>query len=114
MRMKKAIVRIEERQCGVGAFIWNAATGLRDIGTFPGGNNSAALGVDRLGRVVGLAINSSGQRRPFVWTTKSGIQDLGTLGGANGEAWATNPKGQAVGSSQTTGGQTHATLWTLP
>lgn len=99
---------------GVSAFIWNAATGMRDIGTFPGGGNSAALGVDRLGRVVGLAINSAGQRRPFVWTSKSGIQDLGTLGGANGEAWATNPKGQAVGSSQTASGQVHATLWTLP
>jgi probable HAF family extracellular repeat protein len=99
---------------GVRAFIWNAATGIKDLGTFPGGGNSAALGVDRLGRVVGFAIDGSGQRRPFVWTSKNGMQDLGTLGGAFGEAWATNPKGQAVGSSQTTGGQVHATLWTLP
>jgi probable HAF family extracellular repeat protein len=98
----------------VRAFIWNAVTGIRDIGTFPGGSNSVALGVDRLGRVVGQAINSSGERRPFVWTSKTGIQDLGTLGGANGEARATNPKGQAVGYSQTAGGQVHATLWTLP
>jgi len=99
---------------GVGAFIWNAATGIREIGTFSGGSNSAALGVDRLGRVVGFAISSSGHRRPFVWTSKSGIQDLGTLGGDSGEAWATNPKGQAVGNSQTASGQVHATLWTLP
>lgn len=99
---------------GVGAFIWNAATGLQDIGTFPSGGNSAALGVDRLGRVVGLAVNASGQFRPFVWTSKTGMQDLGTLGGANGAAYATNPKGQAVGYSQTAGGQIHATLWTLP
>ena len=99
---------------GVGAFIWNAATGMTDIGTFPGGGNSVALGVDRLGRVVGFAMNSSGQWRPFVWTSKSGMQDLGTLGGAFGAAYATNPKGQAVGYSQTAGGQLHATLWTLP
>lgn len=99
---------------GVRAFVWNAATGLRDIGTFPGGSNSAALGVDRLGRVVGEAINSSGQFRPFVWTSKNGMQDLGTLGGSFGAAFAANPKGQAVGYSQTTGGQIHATLWTLP
>jgi len=99
---------------GVRAFIWNAATGMRDIGTFPGGGNSAALGVDRLSRVVGFALDGSGQRRPFVWTSKTGMQDLGTLGGAFGEAWATNPKGQAVGTSQTTSGQIHATLWTLP
>jgi probable HAF family extracellular repeat protein len=99
---------------GVGAFIWNAATGMTDIGTFSGGGNSAADGVDRLGRVVGLAINSSGQWRPFVWTSKSGMQDLGTLGGANGEAFAANPKGQAVGFSQTAAGDVHATLWTLP
>jgi probable HAF family extracellular repeat protein len=99
---------------GVGAFIWNAATGMRDIGTFPGGGNSAALGVDRLGRVVGLAVNSSGQFRPFVWTSKSGIQDLGTLGGAFGAAFATNPKGQAVGYSYTSTSEVHATLWTLP
>jgi probable HAF family extracellular repeat protein len=99
---------------GVGAFVWSAATGMRDIGTFSGGGNSAALGVDRLGRVVGLAVNSSGQFRPFVWTSKSGMQDLGTLGGAFGAAYATNPKGQAVGYSQTAGGQLHATLWTLP
>jgi probable HAF family extracellular repeat protein len=99
---------------GVGAFIWNAATGMRDIGTFPGGGNSAADGVDRLGRVVGLAMNSSGYFRPFVWTSKTGMQDLGTLGGNTGEAFATNPKGQAVGFSQTAGGQNHATLWTLP
>ena len=103
----------------VRAFIWNAATGLTDIGTLPGGSNSAALGVDRLGRVVGFAINSVGQWRPFVWTSKGGggMQDLGTLEGGQstyGEAWATNPKGQAVGSSQTANGQIHATLWTLP
>ena len=99
---------------GVRAFIWNAATGMTDVGTFLDGGNSAALGVDRVGRVVGMAINSAGQRRPFVWTSKTGMLDLGTLGGPNGEAWATSPKGLAVGSSQTTGGQTHATLWTLP
>jgi probable HAF family extracellular repeat protein len=99
---------------GVGAFIWNAATGMRDIGTFLGGGNSAADGVDRLGRVVGLAVNSAGYFRPFVWTSKTGIQDLGTLGGNTGEAFATNPKGQAVGFSQTGSGQNHATLWTLP
>lgn len=100
---------------GVGAFIWNAATGMTDIGTFPGGGNSAGQGVDRAGRVVGLAVNSSGQFRPFLWTSKSGMQDLGTLGGASGAANGTYPKGkQAVGYSQTTGGQVHATLWTLP
>jgi probable HAF family extracellular repeat protein len=110
------VVGQREAAGGVRAFVWNAATGLRDIGTWPTtGGNSAALGVDRLGRVVGFAIdNSLGARRAFVWTSKGGMQDLGTLGGANGQAWATNPKGQAVGSSQNASGETHATLWTLP
>jgi probable HAF family extracellular repeat protein len=97
-----------------GAFIWNAATGMREIGTFPGGSNSAANGVDRTSRVVGSAFTASGNFHAFVWTSKNSIQDLGTLGGNFAEAWATNPKGQAVGVSQTASGQNHAALWNLP
>lgn len=101
---------------GVGAFIWNAATGMRDLGTFPGGGNSAAFGVDRTGRVVGSAQTTpSDPFRPVAWPSKSGIQDLGTLGGASGGAKGTNPKGrQVVGYSQTAAGVNHATLWTMP
>jgi probable HAF family extracellular repeat protein len=101
---------------GVGAFIWNAATGMRDLGTFPGGGNSAALGVDRTSRVVGAAQTTpSDPFRAVAWTSKSGIQDLGTLGGASGRANGTNSKGkQVVGSSQTAAGVNHATLWTMP
>jgi len=37
--------------------------------------------------------------------------DLGTLGGAGSEAFAVNASGDAVGSSDTAAGDTHATLW---
>ena len=41
------------------------------------------------------------------------MTDLGTLGGPSAQARGINPQGQIVGSSDTSGGETHATLWTV-
>jgi len=39
------------------------------------------------------------------------MTDLGTLGGGNSFARDVNSFGQVVGSSQTIGGESHATIW---
>ena len=88
------------------AFFWQKQGGIRDLGTLPGGDYSAAYAINDSGVVVGTS-NTSITTHAFSWTTGKGLSDLGTLPGANaGSALAINNQGQIAGSS---GG--HAALW---
>lgn len=89
------------------AFFWQKAGGIRDLGTLPGGDYSAAFGINDSGTVVGTS-NISTSTHAFTWSSAKGLQDLGTLPGANSSsAFAINNQGQIAGASGT-----HAVLWT--
>ncbi len=99
----------------VHAVIWNAHTGMTDLGTLPGDTSSAALKIN----VTGQVIESSGDSlyifpfqqslpfkvtgRPFIWSESRGIRDLNSLIPSN-SGWVLNSVsdiniwGQIVGS----------------
>jgi probable HAF family extracellular repeat protein len=83
------------------AFIWNADTGMTDLGTL-GGDSSFALGVNDSGEVCGysyLADNTT--YHAFTWTAAGGMVDLGTADGHSTRAWAINSAGDVAGDSGT-------------
>jgi probable HAF family extracellular repeat protein len=84
--------------------IWSGVTGL---GSLFGGDRffSNALAVNDFAQVVGFAENPTGQQRAFIWSKSEGITDLGTLPGhSHSAALDINNKGQVVGWSQNTMG----------
>jgi probable HAF family extracellular repeat protein len=88
------------------AFFWQKHGGIRDLGTLPGGDYSAAYAINDSGTVVGTS-NTSTSTHAFSWTPTLGLRDLGTLPGANASsALAINNQGQIAGSSGA-----HAVLW---
>ena len=88
------------------AFFWQKQGGIRDLGTLPGGDYSAAYAINDSGMAVGTS-NTADSTHAFSWTQAKGLTDLGTLPGTNASsALAINNAGQIVGSS---GG--HAALW---
>src|SRR5436309_349664 len=62
------------------AFVWSPATGLRDLGTFQGGDYSEAFGVNDAGTVVGDS-NTRDSMRGFVWNDREGMRELSPLPG---------------------------------
>lgn len=88
------------------AFFWQRQGGMRDLGTLPGGDYSAAFGINDSGQVAGTS-NTADSMHAFSWSSASGLQDLGTLPGANAsQAFAINNHGQVAGASGT-----HAVIW---
>jgi probable HAF family extracellular repeat protein len=92
---------------GTHAFFWQKQGGMRDLGILPGGDYSAAFGINDSGTVVGTSNTATGMHA-FSWTSAQGLHDLGTLPGANASAaFSINNQGQIAGSSGA-----HAALWT--
>ena len=64
------------------AFLWTAASGMRDLGTLPGDNISAGLGINNVGDIVGASIAGpdplSGVPKAVVWHNGV-ITDLNTV-----------------------------------
>ena len=89
------------------AFFWEKQGGMRDLGTLPGGDYSAAFAINDSGVVAGTS-NTSTSIHAFSWTAFQGLRDLGTLPNADASsASAINNAGQIAGSSGA-----HAALWT--
>lgn len=82
----------------------------QDLGTLPGGEWSAAYGVNDSGIVVGYGDLASGLFRAMVWNPDGSVTQLGTLGGANSYATAVNDGGEVVGNAGTPSGYEHAFL----
>lgn len=57
----------------------SAQFSIIDLGTL-GGSESAAIGINARGQVVGGSTTASGEGRAFLWE-KGTMIDLGTLGG---------------------------------
>ena len=98
------------------------------LGPYPSGvHGSIALGINNEGRVVGYdgaytetydgtqtydgAYTETMSGRPFVSDSTTGFAYMATLGGTDGYALAVSDAGLIVGSSETTGGDLRATIW---
>jgi probable HAF family extracellular repeat protein len=87
-------------------FFWSRTTGIRDLGTFPGGDYSIASGINDAGQVVG-ASNTEAGMNAFLWSNQVGLTGLPNLSGANSSiAFAINQVGEIAGSSGA-----HAVVW---
>lgn len=88
------------------AFFWEKQGGMRDLGTLPGGDFSAAFAINDIGVVVGTS-NTATKMHGFFWTAAGGLHDLGTLAGSDSsQAYGINNKGQIAGASGS-----HAVIW---
>ncbi|SFH42794.1 PEP-CTERM protein-sorting domain-containing protein [Nitrosospira sp. Nsp14] len=80
--------------------------GMKDLGTL-GGMYTVAYDINDSGQVVVTTYDYS--FHSFITGPNGmGMRDLGTLGGRNSEASGINNSGQVVGSSDTSGGASHA------
>lgn len=87
---------------------------MRDLGTLSGVGTDFSLGfgVNALGQVVGVSVNSGGEDHAFRTGPNLNINgatdDLGTLGGINSSATSINAAGQVVGNAALNLDVTHA------
>jgi probable HAF family extracellular repeat protein len=79
---------------GIRPFIWDAANGIRDLGTL--GGAAFAEDINALGQVVGRSENESGRTRAFVWDEIQGMRELPTLGQSS-QASSINDQGEVLG-----------------
>lgn len=84
------------------AFLWNALTGMRDLGTL---GTACATGryVDGLGRVGGTLFLGTAGYRSFFWSLAGGMIDIGSLAGGAADSTVVqdmNNRGEMVGFSQ--------------
>jgi len=84
---------------------------MRDLGTFPGGTSSAALGINISGQIVGYGTyGSSSFNHAFLYRGEGPMQDLGDLSSVqNHSSWAKdiNDRDQVVGYSDNDYSSTH-------
>jgi probable HAF family extracellular repeat protein len=97
------------------AFLWTKETGkMRDLRTLPGDVNSAGLGINDRGEVVGISLDASGNLHPFLWQ-KGVMTNLNTLVPADSPlyllfAHSINSRGEIVGFGATSSGEIHGFL----
>jgi probable HAF family extracellular repeat protein len=93
-------------------FIWEKATGMRDIGTL-GGPDAGALFINARSQIAGFSYTNAMAVDPFIWEHNK-MTDLGSLGGTFGGPWGLNESGDVTGNSNLVGdeyGVTHPFLW---
>jgi probable HAF family extracellular repeat protein len=86
---------------------------MQGLGSFPGGNDSAATAINRFGQVVGSS-DDNGSFYAFIWSRTAGMKNLGKLPGYDSSvASAINDLGQVAGESDclSCSLEEHAVLW---
>ncbi len=100
------------------AFLWTKTKLMQDLGTLPGDLNSAGLGMNNLGDIVGASIDgdlATGFPRAMFWHNGQ-MHDLNALA-ANSPlylltAFAINDRGEIVGFGVNSAGDVHGFLAT--
>ncbi len=106
------VAGIADRKNGLHhACVWRGGK-AGDLGTLPGGDYSAATGLNASGEVVGVSNGAAnGRSRAVVWH-KGHITPLGLLpDGSVSAARAVNMRGDAAGWADSYGGVIHAVVW---
>jgi probable HAF family extracellular repeat protein len=106
------------------AFVWDATTGMQDIGTLPSGTDAMAGVINERGQVVGwsytslnlnldnLCFGNALTTGSFIWDKTSGMRDIGNLGGSSCTvAHDLNRRGQIVGGSDIPLELQHPFVW---
>ena len=97
------------------AFLWSRKLGhMLDLGTIQGDTDSAALGINDEGNVVGASLDSDGNPRVFLFS-KGTMRDLNTLVPPDSAIYmlipyAINREGQVAGFGVTGSGEIHGFL----
>lgn len=77
-------------------YIWDASSGIRDLGTL-GGLGGFATGINESGQVTGYTELANGTTRGFIWDAANGIRELPTSPNSSSVATAINDFGQVLG-----------------
>jgi probable HAF family extracellular repeat protein len=98
------------------AFLWTKQTGIEDLGTVEGDVNSAAIGINDAGQIVGVSLDSSFNPRAFLRQGRQ-LTDLNTLIPPGSplylaSACSINAAGEIIGFAFDNGGNVHAYLAT--
>jgi len=96
------VVGFSSGPSGERAFVWDAVSGMREVGDLPGGTvSSRASAINNAGQIVGRSTTWNDAPHAFLFTPGQGMRDLGDLAGGVDYSWASgiNARGQVVGSS---------------
>jgi probable HAF family extracellular repeat protein len=96
------------------AFLWTRETGMQDLGTVQGDVDSAAIGINDIGQIVGVSLDADFNPRAFLRQGQEMI-DLNTLVPAGSplylaSACSINAAGEIVGFAFDNSGNVHAYL----
>jgi probable HAF family extracellular repeat protein len=96
------------------AFLWTRETGMQDLGTVQGDVDSAAIGINDVGQIVGVSIDANFNARAFLRQGQELI-DLNTFVPAGSplylfSACSINAAGEIIGIAIDNGGNFHAYL----
>jgi probable HAF family extracellular repeat protein len=97
---------------GPRAVLWTGGA-VQDLGALPGDYESAALGINNHGDVVGSSGNPEAAHHAVLWPAGGAIQSIGALSNRKwSQALAINDNKEVVGTSSEGYSKDHAFLWT--
>jgi len=92
-------------------FLWNRGSGMRDLGTLPGDEQSVATNINDRGQIVGISVGENGPRA-YLWENGT-MTDFNDLVGPDSPlyvlfAFGINNGGDVIGFGVNENGDTHA------